>query len=122
MSTDYIFCPLCGGIKWLVDKSRFAEGGRLTSHKCGGCKKFMYTDHTVLVDHQILIGITQTTRYSVEATIDPYRITVFYHAKSTQFQDIETNNVIMVVNTAVSFNWYKSEELVNKIKKYVVFS
>lgn len=122
MSQDYIFCPFCGGVKWISDKTGYADGGRLASHKCAGCKKFTYVNHTELVKHPVLEGITKTTRYSVQADILPYRIIVFYHKNSTQFQDINTHQVILVVNSAVAFNWYKNEELVDKIKKYVVFS
>jgi hypothetical protein len=124
MTTDYIFCPLCGATKWITDKtgSAHADKGRLTKHKCSSCKKFSYTNHSALIEHNILVGITQITRYSVVADIDPYRISVFYHANSTQFQDIDCNNVILILNSAVTFNWYKNEELIEKIKKYVLFS
>lgn len=122
MTTDYIFCPLCGATKWITDKTGYANKGKLTAHKCSGCKKFNYTNHTGIIEHQVLVGVTQTTRYSVVADIETYRISVFYHANTTQFQDIDSNNVVLVLNSAVSFNWYKNEELIDKIKKYLLFS
>lgn len=121
-SINFIFCPLCGGVKWITDKTGYADNGKLTYHKCAACKKFSYTNHTKLVDHPILVGVTHTTGYEVEAKIMPYKIRVNYHHNHTQFSDEASNKLILEVNTAVKFNWYKNEELVNKIKKYVVFS
>jgi hypothetical protein len=123
MSQDYIFCPFCGGTKWITDKTKSAPGGKLTYHMCAGCKKFIYTDITTLIDHPILVSIYQTTRYSVKATIDPYIIEVLYKQNITNFWDSDDpSKLIMTVNSAVTFNWYKNEELIKKIKKYVVFS
>lgn len=122
MSQNYIFCPLCGGVKWISDKSGYINAGRIETNKCGACKKFTWTTHTALVAHQVLVGITKTTSFSVQADISHYRITVFYHKNSTQFQDLDTNEVILTVNSAVAFNWYKNEELVSKIKTYILFS
>jgi hypothetical protein len=121
MTQDYIFCPFCGSTKWTLNKTK-SINGELKSKQCSFCKKFTYVDITSLVEHKFLVGITQTTRFSVEAIIDKYRITVFYHNNSTQFQDMDSYDVILVVNSAVSFNWYKNEELLSKIKKYLVFS
>lgn len=121
-TTDYIFCPFCGAIKWTNDKSRYADGGRLEYHKCQGCKKFIYTNHIKNVKSPQGLEYFEKTRYSVEATVDKYKVTVFYHKKSTQFIDIDTGHVILVLSSPVTFNWYKNEELVEKIKKYLVFS
>lgn len=38
MINDYIFCPLCGGVKWITDKTGFANDGKLEYHKCAACK------------------------------------------------------------------------------------
>lgn len=122
-TNDYIFCPLCGGVNWLTNKTKVApDGGRLTYFKCKSCKKFNYYNHTRLVDHPFLAGVTQTTRYSVEATVQNYKILVKYHDKTTSFYDDETEKLLLHLNTCVTFNWYKNEDLIEKIKKYLLFS
>lgn len=121
---EYIFCPFCGSIKWITDKTGSSgKGQRLSYHKCSGCKKFTYTNVTVLIDHPILVGVTHTQRYSVEAEIGNYKITVFYYDKSmTEFVDLDKREVVLTINSPISFNWYKNDELISKIKTYVVFS
>lgn len=123
MTVDFIFCPLCGATKWLTTKTRASAQGRLTDNKCSGCKKFTYTNVTCLIKHPILIGITQTVRYSIEATIEPYRIGVFYQEPIvTNIWDSDTSQNLLSLNQAVTFNWYKNDELLDKIKKYILFS
>ena len=123
MSTDFIFCPLCGASKWLTNKTRASALGRLTENKCSGCKNFTYTNVTCLVKHQFLVGITQTVRHSVEAIIKPYKVCVFYQDPiGTSIWDSETYQTLLTLNSAVTFNWYKNEDLVDKIKKYILFS
>ena len=119
---DYIFCPFCGATKWVTDKTQATAKGKLTFHRCSSCKKFSYTNITTLIDHPILVGITQTTRYSVEAEISHYKILVSYYKDETEFEDTDKREVILTVNSAVQFNWYKNEELISKIKKYILFS
>jgi len=121
---DYIFCPFCGGNKWISDRTggHPTGNGRLESHKCAGCKKFTYVNSIKKEKSPAGLEIFSKSRFSVVAKIEPYIISVFYEKPATQFQDINTNNVILVLNSAVTFNWYKNEELVDKIKKYVVFS
>ena len=119
---DYIFCPFCGGITWITDKSGYAKNGRLESHKCESCKKFTYVNHFEKTTSPGGLEHFRKSRFSIDARIDPYQVTVFYHKDSTQFRDIHSGYVILVLKQAVAFNWYKNEELVDKIKKYVVFS
>ena len=119
---DYIFCPFCGGIGWITDKTRSDGKGRLTYHKCASCKKFAYTNITTLMDHPVLVGVTHTERYSVEAEISHYRIYVHYHINRTEFEDLDKFEVILTIDTAINFNWYKNDELVSKVKTYVLFS
>lgn len=119
---DFIFCPLCGGTKWITDPTGYADGGKLTYKKCTNCKKFTYINHTAIVEHAFLVGVTHTSKYEIDATIDPYRIKVNYHKGFTQFLDAYSNKLVLEVQTAVNFNWYKNEALVKKIKTYVLFS
>lgn len=123
---DFIFCPLCGGVKWLVDKSRGVGNtpAKLETHKCNACKKFTYTNHIVPVKVPSILEIfaSDITRYSIEATIGNYDISVFYKDKVTNFRDHTTMKLILSLDQAVTFNWYKNEELIAKIKKYVIFS
>lgn len=122
MSYDYIFCPLCGAVKWITDKSGAFAGGKLESHKCSGCKKFTYVNLFNKTLSPAGLEVWARSRFSVVARIEPYIVSVFYHKNSTQFQNADSNEVILVLNSAVTFNWYKNEELVDKIKKYLVFS
>lgn len=120
---DYIFCPFCGSNKWISDKSGgYNYKDRLESHKCSGCKNFTYCNIIKQEKSPAGLEIFSKGRFSVVAKIRPYIISVFYEKGSTQFQDIDSNDVILVLNRVVTFNWYKNEELVDKIKKYVVFS
>lgn len=122
MSIDFIFCPLCGATKWNIDRNQPHPDGKVASYKCNGCKNFTYKNITSIVKHSILVGITQTTRLSIDAKIEPYFISVNYKVKQTDFLDCESGKLLLSVNTAVAFNWYKNEELINKVKKYLVFS
>jgi hypothetical protein len=123
MTVDFIFCPLCGATKWLTNKTRASAQGRLTEHRCSGCKNFTYTNVTCLVKHAVLVGITQSVRHSIEATIKPYKIGVFYQEPIvTNIWDSETSQLLLSLNSAVTFNWYKNEELIEKVKKYILFS
>jgi hypothetical protein len=120
MTYSYIFCPLCGAVKWLTDKTGSLNGARLEQYKCSGCKKFIYTDIIEAVEGTI--KYYSRKRFSVVATVGKYIVSVFYHNNSTQFQDADTDEVILVLNSAVTFNWYKNEELIEKIRKYLLFS
>ncbi len=123
MSTqDFIFCPFCGSIRWTTDKSGYAQKGRLERNTCAGCHKFHYVNHLEHTTSSSGLEIFCKKRYSVEATIDPYIIKVNYLEARTEFQDLDTYQVILTLDTAITFNWYKNEELVDKIKKYVLFS
>lgn len=121
-TTDFIFCPFCGGVKWTVDKSRKVAEGTLEYHKCQLCKKFVYTNVWNSGTSSAGLEVMNKRRYSVEAIIPPYKIQVFYLDNKTNFIDYDSGDLVLEVNLAVTFNWYKNEELVDKIKKYVVFS
>ncbi len=123
MTVDFIFCPLCGATKWLTTKTRASTKGKLTDHTCSGCKNFTYTNVTCPVKHSVLVGINQTVRHSVEVTIKPYLIAVYYQdPPATYINDSKTLERLVTLKSAVTFNWYKNEELLDKIKKYILFS
>jgi hypothetical protein len=122
MNEDYIFCPLCGGMKWLVDKTGTSHDGRLTFHECSSCKNFNYTNETVIVKSEILIGVTNTSRLSVMADIFPYLISVYYKENKTEIMDTDSFKLLLRFNKVIQFNWYRSEEVIDKIKKFLVFS
>lgn len=125
MNYDFIFCPFCGATKWTIDKTGAPPAGikgQLEYHKCSGCKNFTYTN---LVAHDKSPGgieYFKKTRYSVVAIIKPYEIVVSYVDKHTTFTDWDTGNILLMLNSAITFNWYKHEDLIDKIKKYLVFS
>lgn len=127
-TTDFIFCPFCGAVKWITDKTGAIQAhhpggaGTLESHKCSGCKKFTYINHWALGKSPAGLDIFNKTRFSVQADIEPYRILVLYKENITQFLDLYDKKLVLQVNACVTFNWYKNEELVDRIKKYVVFS
>lgn len=122
MSCEYIFCPFCGSPEWISDKTGRYNSDPLEYYKCRLCKKFTY--HVVMVKEKTPLGLEVFQRkiFSITVKIDKYMISVFYHNNSTQFQDEETREVILVLDQAVNFNWYKYEELIKKVKTYVVFS
>jgi len=128
MTVDFIFCPLCGASKWLTDKTGSCSTGKLTKYNCSGCKNFKYVNVTRLVKHSVLVGITQTVRYSVEAVIKPYSVTVFYfsgiNGDEPGFTNIrsDTGELLVSIKSIITFNWYKDELLLDKIKKYILFS
>jgi hypothetical protein len=123
-TTDFIFCPLCGSIRWITDKTKSTKIGKLEAHKCCGCKKFTYTNHIIKtsLSSNLKIESYDKTRHSIEALIEPYYISVYYEDKVTNFRSDDKLELILSLGQAVSFNWYKREELVEKIKKYVLFS
>jgi len=122
MTINYIFCPLCGGVKWITDKSGNLQNIKLDMFKCSGCKKFLYKNAIEPVEHPTLLNITKTNRYSIEAEIEQYHVSVYYYNNTTEFRDAKSWKIILILNQVISFNWYKSEELVAKIKKYILLS
>lgn len=125
MTYDFIFCPLCGATKWLADKTLGDPRGKLTVHKCSGCKKFKYTNITVPVEHPIFTAVTQSIRYEVLADIAPYSIRVHHLDNFTEIYDHDArsaDNLIIKLEKAIPFNWYSDEDVIEKIKKYLLFS
>lgn len=123
MTKDYIFCPFCGGIKWTTDKSGQTNHGQLESYECSDCKKFYYSNH---IEHtkskETGIEIFSKQRYKVEAKIESYTITVNYIKNTTLIEYTNGYGTVIELKHAVNFNWYKNEELMEKIKTYLVFS
>lgn len=122
MSCGYYFCPFCANSNWTVDKSGSFHDKTLQYHRCQKCKKFTYNTYQVKEVTEQGLEIFQRKFFSIIATVDEYIISVFYHNNSTQFQDESTREVILVLDQAIQFNWYKQDELIKKIKTYVVFS
>lgn len=125
MSYEYIFCPFCGGSLWITDRTQrvtTSSGGKITHNKCDSCKAFSYSNISVPVEHPLLFAITESKRLQVTAWILPYKIIVNYLDNFTEFYELDGGKFILKINQAVNFDWYKNEELVEKIKKYVVFS
>lgn len=128
MSPDFIFCPFCGATKWIIDKTGAPISilasfkGQLEHHKCSGCKNFTYSN--IMEHDKSLAGLEyfKKIRYSVQAIIKPYEIDVSYVDKHTTLTEWETGKVLLKLNSAITFNWYKNEDLIEKIKKYLVFS
>jgi hypothetical protein len=124
-TTDFIFCPFCGGVKWITDKSGTASGHpsyQLESHKCAACKKFIYINAWDKGISEVGLQYIKKRRYQIEAIINPYKIKVFYMDPKTIFINNNTDKIVLSIEQAVTFNWYKNEELIEKIKKYFVFS
>ncbi len=122
MIEDYIFCPLCGGVDWTSDKTGTTKEARLTWYKCTACKKFSYTNATSIVKNTFLIGVTEVKRYAVKAEIEPYRINILHDVNETVIRDAYTSKEILTIAKALDFNWYRPEEVIEKIKFYLLFS
>ncbi len=118
MKQDYIFCPLCGATKWTTTKLHKFED----HYTCSGCEKFQYINRVEHVKSESGLEYFQKRRYSVYAEIYPYTVSVYYDDNRTDFADADSQRIILSVPRAVAFNWYKGEDLVEKIKKYLLFS
>lgn len=119
---NYIFCPFCGSIKWTVDKSRETPEGQVHYHKCQDCKKFSYVNIEIGTKSLSGLHVFERKPHHIVAEISSYKIVVYYSTNETTFENIETGDTVLTVKTAINFNWYKNEELIDKIKTYVVFS
>lgn len=120
---DYIFCPLCGASKWISDKTGSVENNKLSLYRCTACKKFQYTNITVPYTDTFLHAVTQIRRYSVKAELEKYCITVLYAPENqTTIRDAETFKELIKLNKPIEFNWYRPEEVAEKVKFYLVFS
>ena len=122
MINDYIFCPFCGEAEWISDKTGSTKEGRLSYYKCKECKKFSYTNISMLVKHNFLIGVTEIKRYEVKAEVYPYLVTIAYLANKTIITDADSNKQIIELDKALEFDWYRDEKILEKIKFYLVFS
>lgn len=123
MNDDFIFCPLCGESSWLTDKSRTYDEARLESHKCSDCKKFTYTNIVKKAESELGLFFYHKTRHSIEAEVGEYLInTLCQDGGQTQIRYVNDWKIILTLNKVVGFNWYKSEEITLKVKKYLLFS
>lgn len=122
MINDYIFCPFCGEVEWLVDKTGTAKEGRLAYYKCKGCKKFSYTNISMPFKSTILECVTEVKRYEVKAEIEPYIVTIAYLANKTIITDSFSRKPVIELDKVIEFDWYKDDKILEKIKFYLVFS
>lgn len=122
MINDYIFCPFCGEVEWISDKTGSCAKGRLSYYKCKGCKKFSYTNISMLVKDTFLHGVTELKRYEVKAEVEPYLITIAYFANKTIISDAYSHQQIIELDKVIEFDWYKDDKILEKIKFYLVFS
>lgn len=122
MSYDYIFCPLCGSVKWQTDKTGYADKGRLEEHKCTSCQNFVYVNHITHETTENGLKVFYKKSYSIKAYIGEYTINVSHFNNWTEILDADAFTVILHLDKALTFNWYSDEAVVEKIKKYLVFS
>lgn len=122
---DFIFCPMCGCTEWRTHKLREVAEGRLTRYECNECKKFAYTNLTKLVPHQLLVGVTEVVRYSEAVTIDPFYISIFHHGRGspvTNIRNADSYELLLSLPKAIKFDWFKHTSVLEKVRKYLVFS
>jgi hypothetical protein len=108
MSNDYIFCPLCAGSEWITDKTRRYHDEIFIHNRCIDCKNFAYAG-------------TNTKLLEVEAIMQPYKVIIDHEYDFTIITAMD-GTTILHIKQVINFNWYKYEETLDKIKKYVVFS
>lgn len=121
MNDDFIFCPFCGESSWLTEKFRNYEDGRLESYKCSNCKNFTYTN--IIKPITSKINQLYNIKYSIEAEVGDYLIHILYEDKGqTQIKNRHSWVIIITLNKIVHFNWYKIDDVISKVKKYVLFS
>lgn len=118
MKQDYIFCPLCGASKWTTTKLHKTE----EHYKCSECEKFRYTNRIEHATSEGGLEYFQKKRYSIYAEVYPYTVSVYYYDNRTDFADADSQTIILRLPRAIDFNWYRDEDLINKIKKYLLFS
>lgn len=119
---QYIFCPVCGSYNWVVDKSQDSIHGSLTGNKCGSCGKFNFIELSVTEISPIGLKIFYKTLYREEVTIDKYDIRIYHVDNQTTIWDDEKGEMILSLNHAVKFDWYREKNIIDKIKKMLVFS
>ena len=118
MKQDYIFCPLCGSSKWTTTKlHRYEE-----HYRCSECEKFQYINRLEHSKTESGLELFQKKRYSVYAEVYPYIVNVYYDENRTEFIDADSNKIILSLPKAITFDWYKGDDLIEKIKKYMLFS
>jgi hypothetical protein len=128
MTFDYIFCPLCANDRWLADKTGKFDDARLEKFTCGKCRKFIYIntvkDKQIYNPYDLLIISSDKKRFSTIAHIQRYRISIFHHKQSSLIEDLEDSlKVLLSLEQELTINWYqKEEDIINKIKTYIVFS
>lgn len=108
MSNEYIFCPLCGSCEWITDKTRRYYDEIFIHNRCINCKNFFYAG-------------TNSKLFEIEAILNPYKVVIDYEHKFTLITTMD-DTTILYIEQIINFNWYKREQALNKIKRYVVFS
>ena len=112
---DYIFCPLCGEHSWRTDKTQFP-----TIHSCSDCKNFSYTEITKTLISSIGLKIYHRELETETVIMDDYEIRINHQEKWTEV--IKNYEVILKIQKALIFDWYKDKDVKDKIKKFLVFS
>lgn len=121
---DYIFCPLCGSMAWTIDRSTGGNDTRTEHHGCIECQKFSYTNTTILshIDPVTNICYFSKTRKSETAVIGPYFITILFNHNFTSIRYAKDLELILSLDQVIPFDWYKGDDLLEKINTYMVFS
>ena len=113
-SIKYIFCPFCGSPKWITDTSSIRHW-----NQCADCKYFKYYNREVKLIAQ---GVSYLIKDCVIAAFEPYTVCVDYIKNTTDIYHTRKHSLMVTLPRAIEFNWYKQEELVDKIKTYITFS
>lgn len=118
MTKDFIFCPFCGEVEWTVDKSRAGEGDAFS---CSKCKKFTYINIMQHKKTESGFEYFEKVRSSIRADLEIYAIEIDYLDKKTIIKD-SWLTTILTLHKIIDFNWYNQDEVIEKVKKYLVFS
>ncbi len=119
---DFIFCPFCGETEWVCEQIQQVAEGRLHEYKCKDCKKFNYTNISYLIKDTILHAVTGLKKYNLRVEVYPYLVDVAYLTNKTTITDADTHREILTINKVLDLNWYREEEIREKLKFYLVFS
>ena len=115
---NYIFCPLCSNHNWKrIERSSLVQ---LTEHRCESCNNFEYTEVSKHMTSESGIQIFYKELYSEKVWVDDYFININHQENWTEI--VKYSRVILKIPRAVIFDWYKENNIKDKIRKFLVFS
>ncbi len=107
--SGFIFCPLCGQQEWLTTKTSLNKQPIVT-WLCSDCRDFSYLSHE------------NGKLFSVGADVSKYRVVVYYDKPATLIFNKHKDKLLLKIDLSIDFDWYDPDKLIDKLKKYIVFS